>query len=159
MLEPIIQKQLLNRIAKGLPICERPFQELAEDYGVEEKDVIDFLRQSLAQGVTKRIGMVVNHHKVGYTANAMVVWDVPDELVDKVGLQLSEEENVRLCYQRPRRLPEWRYNLFTMIHGKSRASVLKTLEQMILQNNLESFAHEVLFSSRKFKQTGARYGL
>jgi hypothetical protein len=87
----------------------------------------------------------------------MVVWDIPDSDVQRIGERLAAEECITLCYQRPRRLPQWPYNLFSMIHGRERATVLQRLARIIQTHGLDGVAHSVLFSSRSFKQCGARY--
>ncbi|MCW8878429.1 MAG: hypothetical protein OQK04_10075 [Kangiellaceae bacterium] len=157
MIDAYQQKQILNRLSKGLPLCEHPYAELAIDYGVDEAEIINFLKRSLANHTLKRIGAVVNHHKLGYSSNAMVVWNVPDNRVDDIGELLGSQSKVTLCYQRPRKLPDWPYNLFTMIHGKCRQQVLDYLELIVTQNNLQQFQPQALFSTKQYKQTGASY--
>ena len=157
MIDEYLQKQILSRLSSGLPICEHPYAELAMDYGVNEAELIEFLEESLANQRLKRIGAVVNHHKLGYSSNAMVVWNVPDKIVDEIGGLLGSQSKVTLCYQRPRKLPDWPYNLFTMIHGKCRQQVLDYLELIVTQNNLQHFHPKALFSTKQYKQTGARY--
>jgi DNA-binding Lrp family transcriptional regulator len=103
------------------------------------------------------MGVVVRHRSLGYHANAMVVWNIPDDAIERVGKLLAAQECVTLCYQRPRRLPDWPYNLFCMIHGREREAVLRRLEQIIAADGLGDIPHEVLFSMRSFKQRGARY--
>jgi hypothetical protein len=88
----------------------------------------------------------------------MVVWDIPDEEVSAVGRCFGAFDFVTLCYQRPRRLPRWRYNLFTMIHGRDRAQVLGRVEELASRCALGEPPHAVLFSRRRFKQRGAHYG-
>ena len=87
---------------------------------------------------------------------AMVVWDVADDMIDTIGAKLATEAAVTLCYQRPRKLPHWPYNLFTMLHGKERQSVLQELGE-IRQRLKIACKFDVLFSTRCFKQRGARY--
>jgi len=99
----------------------------------------------------------VRHHELGYRANAMVVWDVPDEQVEQIGLQLGDQDCVTLCYQRPRRLPDWSYNLFCMVHGRDRGEVLACIDRITAALAIDTIPHEVLFSGRRFKQRGARY--
>ena len=99
----------------------------------------------------------MRHHELGYLANAMVVWDVPDDQVSALGHRIGSFDSVTLCYRRPRRLPDWRYNLFTMIHGQHRDEVLSLVDQLKEQCGLKNVAHEILFSCRRFKQCGARY--
>ena len=87
----------------------------------------------------------------------MCVWDVPDDRVSEIGRLLGGEAQVTLCYRRRRALPQWRYNLFCMIHGRDRDSVLATLEQLRHRLELVGIPYEVLFSTRCFRQRGARY--
>ncbi len=152
------QQLILSKLSAGLTISENPFLDLALELDVSESELIDFIKQSIAEDRIKRVGMVINHHRVGYSANAMVVWNVPDSFVDELGEILGQEEKVTLCYQRSRVLPDWPYNLFTMIHGKDRDQVLSQLNQIKTKNKLENIQSEVLFSTKKFKQTGAHYG-
>jgi DNA-binding Lrp family transcriptional regulator len=115
------------------------------------------LRRLIDEGIIKRFGVVVRHHELGYRANAMVVWDVPDDRVSEVGRQLATLPFITLCYRRPRRLPAWPYNLFCMIHGRDRATVENLIEQASALAGLADHARTTLFSRRRFKQRGARY--
>ena len=148
---------LIGAIQHGLPLVSRPFAEIGAGIGLAEHEVIAALASLVEQGVIKRMGVVVRHHELGYRANAMVVWDIPDDRVSELGQRIGSFDFVTLCYRRPRRLPEWRYNLFTMIHGRHRDEVLNLVAQLKQQCGLENVAHEVLFSCRRFKQCGARY--
>ncbi len=148
---------LIGAIQQGLPLVSRPFAEIGGRIGLSEGEVIAGLLQLQEQGVIKRIGVVVRHHELGYRANAMVVWDIPDDLISALGHCIGKFDFVTLCYQRPRRLPAWRYNLFCMIHGRDREEVLNLVAQLEEQCGLHDVPHEVLFSQRRFKQCGARY--
>ncbi len=149
--------QLIAEIQGGLPISSRPYAEIGERIGLDESAVIERIAAMLQSGIIKRLGVVVRHHELGYTANAMVVWDVPDERIDEVGEKLGSLDCITLCYQRPRRLPDWPYNLFCMIHGQERAKVLTYIDRLINSEGLDDIPHKVLFSGRRFKQRGARY--
>jgi len=151
------QRDLLACVEGGLPLVSAPYAQIAARLGVSEETVIDELRDLLDSGVIKRLGVVVRHRELGYRANAMVVWDLPDAEVAVIGRQLGDDPVVRLCYQRPRRLPEWPYNLFTMVHGRDRAAVLEEVQRLAARHGLDRVPHEVLFSRRRFKQRGARY--
>jgi DNA-binding Lrp family transcriptional regulator len=85
------------------------------------------------------------------------VWDVPDDQVRDTGQRLGLCPEVSLCYRRPRRLPDWPYNLFTMIHGHDRAQVEATLAALAEREQVAHLRRDVLFSTRRFKQCGARY--
>jgi len=156
MITPFDQR-ILAAIADGLPLVERPFAELAQRTELSEQEVIDRVRALVDGGVIKRFGLVVRHHELGYRANAMVVWDVPDDRVDAVGALLKAHSFVTLCYRRPRRPPDWPYNLFCMIHGCDRATVLGQMAMLRAIDGMESVPYTVLFSRQRFKQRGATY--
>ena len=150
-------RQLIAAIQGGLPLVAKPYAAIAAQLGLAEAELITRLETLQAAGMIKRMGVVVRHRELGYRANAMVVWDIPDDQVERIGELLAAETCVTLCYQRPRRLPAWRYNLFCMIHGSERVSVLRRLEQIVAHHGLEKIPHSVLFSGRSFKQRGAHY--
>ncbi len=152
-----LDQRLLTAIQDGLPLVSRPYLVVGDQLGMAEEEVLRRLRRLLDRGVIKRLGVIVRHRELGYRANAMVVWNVPDEIVDVVGHRLASCAAVRLCYQRPRRLPDWPYNLFCMIHGRDRAVVREYVEGLTERFQLQDIEHDVLFSSRRFKQRGARY--
>jgi DNA-binding Lrp family transcriptional regulator len=150
--------ELVRAVQAGLPLVSRPYAEVAERIGMSEQEVMVRLGRLLESGDIRRLGVVVRHRELGYRANAMVVWDVPDERVTEVGRIIGRQPLVNLCYRRPRRPPRWHYNLFCMIHGRSREGVLKNLADMVERCGLEDIPHRALFSLRRFKQRGARYG-
>lgn len=150
-------EDLIEVIQQGLPLIARPYQEIAERLGWSEELVIEKLKGMVEAGIIKRLGIVVRHHELGYRANAMVVWDVANNEVDQVGEKLGMQDCVTLCYQRPRRLPDWPYNLFCMVHGRNREEVLECIDTMVEGLSLKTIPHTVLFSGQRFKQRGARY--
>jgi DNA-binding Lrp family transcriptional regulator len=153
-----MEKALVGAVAPGLPLVARPYRDLAETLGTSEEQVISLLGGMLAGGRIRRIGAVIRHRRVGYDANAMVVWDVPDELAGDLGRRLARDAAVTLCYRRSRALPEWPFNLYCMVHGRSRGRVLYEVKRMSALHGLVPFARSVLFSRRCFAQRAARYG-
>ncbi|OQW78477.1 MAG: AsnC family protein [Proteobacteria bacterium ST_bin11] len=152
-----IDYQLIAAVQAGLPIAARPYAAIAEQLAITEQDVIERLAHLKTQGLIKRWGVVVKHRQLGYRANAMIVMDVPDQQVAQVGAQISQQACVNLCYQRPRQAEVWPYNLYCMIHGKSREVVMEQWAELRRVCNLNEYAFEVLFSRRCFKQRGALY--
>ena len=149
-------RALLAAVGEGLPLVPRPFAAIGESLGWSEAEVLAGLRRLAADGTISRLGVVVRHHELGWTANAMTVWDVPDGLVAAAGSRLRTLPYVTLCYCRPRRPPAWRYNLFCMIHGRDRATVLTQVEAATAAAGLGGLPSDVLFSRRRFKQRRGR---
>ncbi|MBO3707958.1 MAG: AsnC family transcriptional regulator [Candidatus Accumulibacter sp.] len=151
------ERRLVIALQEGLPLFIRPFAVLASRIGCDEGEVLERIRRWCAEGIIKRFGVIVRHHELGYTANAMLVHDVPDSEVDEVGERLACVDGVNLCYRRPRVLPQWPYNLFCMIHGQARSEVAARIAGLRQRLGLGNYAHEILFSLTRFKQSGARY--
>ncbi len=150
------ERRLLVAIQDGLPIAERPYEAVAQRLGMTDEGVIATLASLLERGVIKRLGAVPNHYALGITANGMAVWDVPDDAVSDLGRRLAQRPEVTHCYQRPRRPPEWRYNLYAMVHGRSRAEVADVIDRMARETGLSAFPHDLVFSVRQFRKRGTR---
>ncbi|MDD1017086.1 AsnC family protein [Pseudomonas rubra] len=152
------QSLALRRLLEaGLPLLARPYQHLAQQIGAEEQQVLAQVQQWQQHGLFRRLGLVLNHRALGYTANAMLVLDIPDALIDEVGQRLGREPQVSLCYQRPRRLPQWRYNLFCMVHGRQRERVEAQITALLERHLLSDLPYQILFSTQAFKQCGGRF--
>jgi DNA-binding Lrp family transcriptional regulator len=149
-------RRLIVVTQAGLPLVPRPYHALAQQLGLAPEEAMRRLRAMLDAGVIRRIGAVPNHYALGYTANGMSVWDVVDERVDELGTAAGSLEFVTHCYRRPRRLPHWPYNLFAMIHGRSRAEVEAKAAQIehLLGDACRDW--DVLYSSRILKKSGLR---
>lgn len=151
------QRRLVAALQSGLPLVASPYGAIAEASGLGEEEVIGTLERWIEEGTIRRFGVILRHRELGYRANAMAVWDVPDAQTDTLGAHLAGQQDVTLCYRRRRTLPEWRYNLFCMIHGRSRETVQRRLAELESECGLGDFDSAVLFSRRRFKQCGARY--
>ena len=141
----------------GLPRVPRPYEAIARELGVTEAAVLQALRAMLADGRVRRIGVVPNHYAIGYVANGMSVWDVDDDAVAELGPKVGALGFVSHCYRRPRRLPDWRYNLFAMVHGHARNEVEEGVARIAALLGSSCRAHEVLYSRRILKKTGLRF--
>ncbi|MBA1186827.1 siroheme decarboxylase subunit beta [Stutzerimonas nitrititolerans] len=149
--------QLRSLLEAGLPLATRPYRMLAERIGASEQAVLEQVRHWSEDGLFRRVGLVLKHRALGFRANAMLVMDIADDQVDEVGRRLGQAAGINLCYQRPRRLPDWPYNLFCMVHGRERQQVCQLIENLLAEHGLSEVPHRLLFSTRAFKQCGGRY--
>lgn len=147
--------ELVQRLMVGLPLVSRPFADIGFELERDEADVIQRIRELEGAGILPRLGLIVRHRALGWRSNAMVVWDVPEEDVDKAGAELAKAAGVNLCYRRRRYAEDWPFNLYCMIHAKSREEALEVLERACISSGLDGVPKQILFSLRCFKQTGA----
>jgi DNA-binding Lrp family transcriptional regulator len=149
-------RALIAATQGGLPLVPRPYDAVGERLGVSGQQVRERLAQMLETGLIRRIGAVPNHYRLGFTANGMSVWDVDDALVDQLGERIGQLPGVSHCYRRPRRLPSWPYNLFAMLHGRSRAEVEQQAVQLQELLGTACRGHDILYSTAILKKTGLR---
>jgi len=144
-------RALLARLSRGLPLTPRPFAAL----GLAEAEALARIATLLQARVITRLGVIVRHRPLGWTANAMVVWDIAPDRIPAAGAALSALPGVTLCYQRETIPGIWPYALYSMIHGRSRNESLAVLDRARALPELAGVTAKPLFSTRCFKQTGA----
>ena len=149
-------RRLIGATQSGLPLVPRPYEAVGAMLGVSGEQVRERLGQWLANGVIRRIGAVPNHYRLGFTSNGMTVWNVTDARVDELGEKVGALECVSHCYRRPRALPQWPYNLFAMVHGRSHAEVERGAALIHGLLGEASSGYDILYSSRVLKKTGLR---
>jgi DNA-binding Lrp family transcriptional regulator len=151
-----VDRRLIVATQAGLARVSRPYDTLAEQLGITPDEVLARLQRMLDGGVIRRIGAVPNHYAIGYTANGMSVWDVDDARIDELGIEVGALAFVTHCYRRPRRLPDWPYNLFAMVHSQNRAEVAARVADIALLLGDACRAHDILYSTAILKKTGLR---
>ncbi|MFT3666686.1 Lrp/AsnC family transcriptional regulator [Piscinibacter sp.] len=150
------ERALAARVEHGLPLVARPYAAWARELGIAEDELLATLARWLDRGTLRRFGVVVRHHELGFDRNAMTVFDVPDDAVDAHGALLAAQPGVTLCYRRAR-AEGWPFNLYCMVHGRERATVRETIAAAARNAGLSDTPHQVLFSTRRFKQGGGSY--
>lgn len=149
-------RPLLAMLSEGMEITERPYAALGHRLGRDETAVIARIGALLAAGILTRLGVIVRHRPLGFTANAMVVWDLPEAGVEAAGRALAALPGVTLAYERRPIAGVWPYRLYCMIHARSRSQALEVLARARALPALADADHRILFSTRCFKQSGAR---
>ena len=164
-----LERQYVLLTQSGLPIVAQPYQHVAEQLHISVAEVLAMTTDLKERGIIRRIAAVPNHYKLGYRFNGMTVWDVKDEYVSEFGKAVGRLPFVSHCYLRPRHLPQWNYNLFAMVHGKTEQEVqqyrtqIKDLLESILEvrnddtDQAYNFqTNDMLTSTEILKKTGLR---
>ncbi|MFZ1076098.1 MAG: Lrp/AsnC family transcriptional regulator [Nitrosotalea sp.] len=147
-------KRYIRELQKDLEITERPFLKAAQNLGITEEQVLEKAKYYEEIGVMRRFAAILRHREVGFLANGMIVWKVPEERIEQVGAQLGAFPQVSHCYQRPV-YPDWPYNVFSMVHCKSNDDAQKIARE--IQDQIDVHDYKILFSSREFKKTRVEY--
>ncbi len=149
-------RKIIQVTQVGLPLVSRPYHQVAEQLGLQADEVIARLQRMMETGAIRRIGVVPNHYALGYGANGMSVWNISDTDVLRLGEKVGALAFVSHCYRRPRHMPDWPYNLFAMVHGRTRDEVEAQVVQIADVLGDADLGHEILYSTRILKKTGLR---
>lgn len=156
-LDPV-DRQLIAATQSGLPLVPQPYEAVGAIIGISAQEVRERLVAMLQRGLIRRIGAVANHYRLGYTANGMTVWDIDDARVDELGERVGRLPGVTHCYRRTR-APGWPYNLFVMLHGRSREEVERQADGVAALLGDACRARDILYSTQVLKKTGLRLAM
>lgn len=149
-----LDKAIIRELQGDLPLVPKPYAAVAAKLNIDEDLLLDKIRWMKERGMIRRLGAAIRHREAGFTANAMVVWQVREEDAEEIGRKLASYPEVTHCYQRPE-FPGWPYNLYTMIHGQSREEceeLAKRLSEKIGIND-----YRMLYSTKELKKSSMRY--
>ena len=149
-----LEKRIIHEFQQDLPVVSQPFAAVAETLGISEAELLEKVRELVADGTIRRFGATLRHQRSGFDANAMVVWEVGPERAEEVGAVFASFREVSHCYQRPA-LPNWPYRLFTMIHGSSREVCQEIVQRMAEAAGIANY--DLLFTEEELKKTTMAY--
>ncbi len=147
-------KEFIRELQEDLEIVREPFAEPAKRLGISVEELFAKAREYERIGVMRRFAAILRHRDAGFVANGMIVWKVPEEKIDEVGMKLAEYPQVSHCYRRPV-YQDWPYNLFSMVHARTEEAAAKLAVEMSKHVGITDYG--ILFSSREFKKERVKY--
>ncbi|MBC8059125.1 MAG: Lrp/AsnC family transcriptional regulator [Clostridiaceae bacterium] len=145
---------IIRKMQEDLPLVPEPFKLIADELGIKEEQLIEKIKEFCNRGIIRRFGATLNHRNIGFKANAMVVWNVPEDRLTEVSDIMIQFSQVSHCYQRPT-FPNWPFNLFTMVHGETKVECEKVISEIINSVNINDFS--ILYSTKELKKISMRY--
>ena len=149
-----LEKSIIRELTGDLPVTSQPFAPIARQLGISQRRLLNILKRLKDEGYIRRFGATLRHRNSGFSANAMVVWRIPDEKIDELGRVMASFREVTHCYHR-RPEGNWNYNLFTMIHGVGEEACQRLAEKISRATGIVDY--QLLFSQRELKKTTMRY--
>jgi DNA-binding Lrp family transcriptional regulator len=149
-----LEKKIIRHLQADLPLTTTPFAAVASRVGIGEEELLERIRGLKERGVLRRFGATLRHLKAGIKANVMVAWYVPEGQVDEVGPLMAGVREVSHCYER-KPTGGWKYNLFTMVHGKTRKQCREVVERLAELTGIKEYVY--LFTRKEFKKTSPEY--
>jgi DNA-binding Lrp family transcriptional regulator len=147
-------KEFIRELQKDLAVTPEPFKELANNLGITTTELFAKAKEYENIGIMRRYAAILRHRDAGFVANGMVVWHVPEERIDEAGFKLAAFPQVSHCYRRPI-YPDWRFNLFSMVHARTLEAAEKMAVEMSETLGIKDY--QILFSSREFKKERVKY--
>ncbi len=146
-----INRKLLARIEKGIAITPEPFKEIARELGISQREVLKRLTLLKEDGVIRKFGASIKPNIVGFSANALVAWKVPEKRIQEVGTHLSKLSDISHCYERKPVRGRWEFNLYTVMHARERIGIERIVNQISVEMELNEY--KILYSTRDLKRT------
>jgi len=142
-------KKVIEKTQYNIDLVKEPFKKIKDELDISYDELFSTLKDLKDAGVMRRFAAILNHRKAGFNANAMVVWDVDDTKGEEIGKTAASFSAVSHCYLRPK-YKNWPYNLFTMIHGKTKEETNSVIEE--IAKEIEFKDKMPLYSTREFKK-------
>lgn len=146
--------EIIREMQEDIEIISRPFENMSERLGLTEEGLLEKLKEYQDRGIMRRFAAILRHQKAGFKANGMITWKVPVERVEEVGMVAASFSQVSHCYERPV-YPDWQYNLFSMVHARSKEGCEKIAEEISKRTGIRDYA--ILYSTKEYKKERVRY--
>ena len=149
-----LEIDIIRKLQGDLPLVPEPYKLIADELGIQEEELLEKIKEFCDKGIIRRVGATLNHRNVGFKANAMVVWVVPEERINEVSEILIEFPQISHCYQRPT-FQNWPYNIFTMIHEETQEKCEEVVNKISRDININEY--NILFSTQELKKSSMKY--
>jgi len=140
---------VIKELQKDITIVSEPFKEAIDKLNMSYDEFFAIAKELQESGVMRRFATILNHRKAGFGANAMSVWEIPQESAEALGKKLASFSAVSHCYLRPS-FPNWKYNVFAMLHAKTQQECDDLIEEMAKEIGINK--HSKLYSTKEFKK-------
>ncbi|MBP2653390.1 MAG: putative transcriptional regulator, AsnC family [Firmicutes bacterium] len=149
-----LDRKIIAAMQDELSLVSEPYRDIAAAVGITEDELFARLESYRRSGYMRRMGAVLRHRKVGFSANALCAWLVPMKRLTEVAMLMISYPLISHCYARVAHT-EWPYNFYTMIHGHTRDECREFAAQLAEETGLKDYV--MLFSTREWKKTSMRY--
>ena len=149
-----LDKEIIKALQEDFPLCEETYKILAARVGISEEEFLQRVKELIDEKKIRKMGAVLRHREVGFNANALCAWQVPPEKLDDIAQLMSAHAAVSHCYDRTP-APNWNYNLYTMIHAKTREECEKFIGELANLTGVTNF--KILYTKKEWNKTGMKY--
>ena len=149
-----LDKEIIKALQEDFPLCEEPYKVLAQRVGISEEEFLKRVRDLVEEKKIRKMGAVLRHREVGFNANALCAWQAPPDKLDDIAQVMSSHAAVSHCYDRTP-APNWNYNLYTMIHAKTRDVCEQIINELSTMTGVTDY--KILYTKREWKKTGMKY--
>lgn len=149
-----LDKKIIAMMQEEFPLVPEPYRIIADKLGISEDELLSRLKKYSQSKKIRKMGAVLRHREVGYSANALCAWIVPDERIQEVGEMFAKVAVVTHCYSRVTETG-WPYNFYTMLHANTREQCNHIAQELADQAGLKDYI--MLFSTKEWKKNSMQY--
>ncbi len=154
MMWTVVDEKIIDALCDDLPGTKRPFRKIAKKIGISEEELLKRIKRLKERRILRRYGATLHHRSAGYGANAVVVWEIPEDRIEKCGKLIATFREVSHCYER-KSYPEWRYNIYSVVHGSSKRRCISVIKKIADAINIDDY--KALFSIHEYKKSSFKY--
>lgn len=147
-------RKILEFLQEDLPLESSPYRSLSLRTGASEDEIVRQIKVLNKRKIIRRFGAILNHHKIGFKANCMCVWQVPKAKITRAARLARAEKFITHCYLRNTQ-KRWPYNFYTMVHGRNRAECEKIIKSISKFSGIKNY--QMLFTLKEFKKVSPKY--
>jgi len=118
-------KDILTALQNDFPICQRPYDVLAEKLGLSVEKLWKRINVMIESGVIRRMGASLDSKKLGY-ASTLAAVRIKPELVERASELIGSYHEVTHSYQRDNE-----YNIWFTLIAKNNARIDEILGQIV----------------------------
>ena len=149
-----LDKKIVRALQEDFPLVAEPYQVLADQVGISKELLLERVKDLEQRKVIRKMGAVLCHREVGFSANVLVAWVCPSARLDEVAAKMAQSPSVSHCYDR-NTAPDWPYNLYIMVHGHSRQECEAIVARLGKMCGIDE--HVMLYSKKEWKKTSMKY--
>ena len=146
--------EMIRQLQEPFPLTDTPYRKIAADLGVSEDQALERVKALAEKGCLKRIGSFLKSEVFPSETRALVVWQIPEEKLERIGPEIAGFSEVLYADRRPA-FTEFPYSLYTMV----RASTLAELEVLVrrVQDRIGKWPYRILMTTRELKKNPMKY--
>lgn len=127
--------EILYRIQKNFPLVAKPFEQIANELGCTEEEVLKILNEQKKKNIIRQTSAIFDTKKLGYKSS-LVAFEIAEDKIDEAVKILNSHPGISHNYERNHRYNIW----FTLaVAPNSKMDIESTVELLAKLANANDY--------------------